>query len=323
MNKEQLRLQMLSGVITESEYRIKLAEAEEVQAIAAAEKIEDSIENKINVDSLSDEKKDQLRNALIKLGVTSNSSIEDVADKIEDKIEATLSEAEEDPNKKIANALSAVGGGLLASHFVPLIPLIVGHMAGIGFAGGLGITLGISGALIGLAKALGAEEVKESLNEHYVVGGIVGIGAINNPFEGRVKESYEDAFEHFLGERYETKFENREQDPYTMNEEEEEEEEDYGTNIVTGKKLPKPDPIVEEGLNENVGSTLDKMLQTFEFSEKGNDEMIEFGNYLLSPEGPKNIAQSIKFKLKQTDQIPGQMYYGDKEALEAFLSKLK
>ena len=319
MNKEQLRLQMLSSVITESEYRIKLAEAEEVQAIAAAEKIEDSIENKINVDSLSDEKKDQLRNALIKLGVTSNSSIEDVADKIEDKIEATLSEAEEDPNKKIANALSAVGGGLLASHFVPLIPLIVGHMAGIGFAGGLGITLGISGALIGLAKALGAEGVKESLNEHYVVGGIVGIGAINNPFEGRVKESYEDAFEHFLGERYETKFENREQDPHTMNEEEEEEE-DYGTNIVTGKKLPKPDPIVEEEVNENIGSTIDKMLQTFEFSEKGNDEMIEFGNYLLSPEGPKNIARSIKGKLKGEG---GENYFTSKpEELDAFLSKL-
>ena len=318
MNKEQLRLQMLSSVITESEYRIKLAEAEEVQAIAAAEKIEDSIENKINVDSLSDEKKDQLRNALIKLGVTSNSSIEDVADKIEDKIEATLSEAEEDPNKKIANALSAVGGGLLASHFVPLIPLIVGHMAGIGFAGGLGITLGISGALIGLAKALGAEGVKESLNEHYVVGGIVGIGAINNPFEGRVKESYEDAFEHFLGERYETKFENREQDPHTMNEEEE--EEDYGTNIVTGKKLPKPDPIVEEEVNENIGSTIDKMLQTFEFSEKGNDEMIEFGNYLLSPEGPKNIARSIKGKLKGEG---GENYFTSKpEELDAFLSKL-
>ena len=51
-----------------------------------------------------------------------------------------------------------------------------------------------------------------------------------------------------LNER-ETKFENREQDPHTMNEEEEEEE-DYGTNIVTGKKLPKPDPIVEEEVNE-------------------------------------------------------------------------
>ena len=158
---------------------------------------------------------------------------------------------------------------------------------------------------------------KTSLNES-MIGGIVGIGAINQ-IPPREKTDYELAFEHFLGER-QAKIENREQDPYTMNEEEEEEE-DYGTNIVTGKKLPKPDPIVEEGLNENVGSTLDKMLQTFEFSEKGNDEMIEFGNYLLSPEGPKNIARSIKSKLKGEG---GENYFTSKpEELDAFLSKLK
>ena len=54
-------------------------------------------------------------------------------------------------------------------------------------------------------------EEKESLNEHFVAGGIVGIGAINQ-IPSRTKEVYEDAFEHFLKERYETKFENREQD---------------------------------------------------------------------------------------------------------------
>ena len=151
---------------------------------------------------------------------------------------------------------------------------------------------------------------KASLNES-MIGGIVGIGAINQ-IPPRAKADYEMAFEHFLGERYETKFENREQDPYTMKEakdlsftfnyntdeddvayiqrllkqagvdatakagidseemvvkasnaielrkakkaissdgfqiHESSEEEDYGTNIVTGKKLPKPDPIVEE-----------------------------------------------------------------------------
>ena len=155
---------------------------------------------------------------------------------------------------------------------------------------------------------------KASLNES-MIGGIVGIGAINQ-IPPRAKADYELAFEHFLGERYETKFENREQDPYTMKEakdlsftfnyntdeddvayiqrllkqagvdatakagidseemvvkasnaielrkakkaissdgfqiHESSEEEDYGTNIVTGKKLPKPDPIVEEEVNE-------------------------------------------------------------------------
>lgn len=49
------------------------------------------------------------------------------------------------------------------------------------------------------------KEEKENLNEHYVAGGIVGVGAINNPFEGRKKESYEDAFEYFLEKKYSLK----------------------------------------------------------------------------------------------------------------------
>ena len=60
------------------------------------------------------------------------------------------------------------------------------------------------------------EEEKASLNES-MIGGIVGIGAINQ-IPATPKTDYELAFEHFLGERYETKFENREQDPYTMEE---------------------------------------------------------------------------------------------------------
>jgi hypothetical protein len=42
---------------------------------------------------------------------------------------------------------------------------------------------------------------KDSLNEHYVAGGIVGIGAINQ-IPSREKANYETAFEHFLGQKY-------------------------------------------------------------------------------------------------------------------------
>jgi len=45
---------------------------------------------------------------------------------------------------------------------------------------------------------------KDSLNEHYVAGGIVGIGAITQ-IPSRAKADYEDAFEHFLGKKYEIK----------------------------------------------------------------------------------------------------------------------
>ena len=54
------------------------------------------------------------------------------------------------------------------------------------------------------------ETEKDSLNEHFVAGGIVGIGAINQ-IPSRAKADYEDAFEHFLGERYQVK-PNRERD---------------------------------------------------------------------------------------------------------------
>ena len=53
------------------------------------------------------------------------------------------------------------------------------------------------------------DENKESLNES-MIGGIVGIGAINQ-IPATPKTDYEMAFEHFLGERYEVK-PNRERD---------------------------------------------------------------------------------------------------------------
>ena len=52
------------------------------------------------------------------------------------------------------------------------------------------------------AKLAGLPEPKELLNEN--IGGVVSIGAINNLFD-REKEKYEDAFEHYLAERYEDK----------------------------------------------------------------------------------------------------------------------
>jgi len=63
------------------------------------------------------------------------------------------------------------------------------------------------------------ETEKDSLNEHYVVGGIVGIGAINQ-IPSRAKADYEDAFEHFLGERYQVKPNRERDDIKDVNEEE-------------------------------------------------------------------------------------------------------
>jgi hypothetical protein len=195
MEKDTLRMQFLSGVITESEYKVKLNENE---IAAVGEKVEAAVEDKleITVDKLSDEQKAQLRAELAKAGIAANSKIEDVAG----KLDKSLNEDEGDTKAKLAKTFSEIGSGLMGSMLVPLIPLIVGFTTGTGFAGGFAITAGVAGALIGLAKALGAEKTQESLNES-MIGGIVGIGAINQ-IPPRAKADYETAFEHFLGGKY-------------------------------------------------------------------------------------------------------------------------
>ena len=62
------------------------------------------------------------------------------------------------------------------------------------------------------------EEEKASLNES-MIGGIVGVGAINQ-IPPREKTDYEMAFEHFLGERYQVKPNRERDDIKDVNEEE-------------------------------------------------------------------------------------------------------
>ena len=66
------------------------------------------------------------------------------------------------------------------------------------------------------------DEDKESLNES-MIGGIVGIGAINQ-IPATPKTDYEMAFEHFLGERYMVRPNRERDDIKDVNEEEEVEE---------------------------------------------------------------------------------------------------
>jgi hypothetical protein len=85
---------------------------------------------------------------------------------------------------------------------------------------------------------------KDSLNEHYVAGGIVGLGAINQ-IPPREKTDYEMAFEHFLGERYEVKPNRERDDIEDLNEEEEEikegeEEEIKEGEVEEGKEVEEP-----------------------------------------------------------------------------------
>jgi hypothetical protein len=131
MDKETLRMQMLSGIITESEYKAKLEE---------------------NIHDLTPSHKG-----------SHSTGRPDFNKMTADEIEDYLEKDKDNPGGLYGRSLS-----------------IVKHI---------------------LDKKRKEETEKESLNEHYVAGGIVGIGAINQ-IPSRVKADYEDAFEYFLSQKY-------------------------------------------------------------------------------------------------------------------------
>jgi hypothetical protein len=122
---------------------------------AIGNKVEATVEDKLKttVASLSDEQKNELKAELTKMGITANSQVDDVVNKLDE----SLFEGEGDTKAKVASALSNVGGALVKSLLVPIIPVAIGSM-GVGVAAGFAITAAVAGGLIGLAKLLGAEK---------------------------------------------------------------------------------------------------------------------------------------------------------------------
>ena len=147
MDKETLRMQMLAGVITESEYKAKLQEGifQNLLAKLKGNKKPEPVE-KSELDDLTDEQAQTLYDEYMKMASSIDprdptyggwsTSYEQTANKIKMKY----------PNIK------------------------------------------------------GLPTKNESLNEH-AIGGIVGIGAINQ-IPPRAKTDYEDAFEYFLSQKY-------------------------------------------------------------------------------------------------------------------------
>jgi len=141
-----------------------IAEGEE-DVTSIGKKVETAVEDKLEatVNKLSDEQKDQLKAELAKLGVTATSNVKDVAAKLNE----SLYEAEGDTKAKVASALQDIGGGLMKSLLVPIIPVAIGSL-GPGVAAGFVITAGVAGGLIALAKLLGAEKsMEEGKKEYY------------------------------------------------------------------------------------------------------------------------------------------------------------
>jgi hypothetical protein len=59
--------------------------------------------------------------------------------------------------------------------------------------------------------------------------------------------------------------------------------------------------IVNENRNEErqIGAIIDDIISGFEFSQKGNDELINLANYLMEPGNSEKVAQQILSKLKK------------------------
>jgi len=109
---------------------------------------------------------------------------------------------------------------------------------------------------------------------------------------------------------------------------------------------------VEEGeINENIGNDINNFINSFEFSQEGNDELIDFANRLLDGDfrseditklksfvdeleflklvsdpnrGMKSIAQQIYKRLKQGTASGGgiETFSSNPKALQALISKL-
>ena len=153
--EEKDRFDEIFEGLDEEEDEMALNEIE--KTISVGEKVESEVEDKLEskIANLSDEQKLQLKTQLSKIGITSDSKIQDVVSKLNE----SLYETEGDTKIRVANALNTVGGALMKSLLVPIIPVAIGH-SGIGVASGFVITAAVAGGLIGLAKLLGSETTK-------------------------------------------------------------------------------------------------------------------------------------------------------------------
>jgi hypothetical protein len=102
---------------------------------------------------------------------------------------------------------------------------------------------------------------KKPIKEHFI-----GMGAINSPFIEREKEVYEDAFEHFLGQKYDLKENEETEDAFSS---------PSDTNPVVQDYLKQLTDILSNQTDDmfdlkNLKYAVDK------FSDMVNDEIAKF-----------------------------------------------
>jgi hypothetical protein len=282
MTNETLRMQMLSGVITEGQYKAKLQE---------------------------NKKKKSLNESMIG-GIVGIGAINQIPPRAKTDYEMAFEHFLGDKYGLKENE-EMITPKTLANYIMDMIEL----------ADDMEYTLKMVDELKNLKNTLSSgsmskEDALKVMQKTIDITGddIDAAEALNQAISGDYK----------LNER-ETKFENREQDPHTM----------------------------EEGeVNENIGNDITDFINSFPFSQEGNDELIDFANKLLdgklSPEefiklvsfvnnpeeffklvsdpnrGKKSIAQQIHQRLKQGTASGGgiETFSSNPKALQALKSKL-
>jgi hypothetical protein len=304
MDKEILRMQMLAGVITESEYKEKLENIDEAPLIAVAvaslpliasivlgTNIDQGIKNLFDkARKIRDEKKREKEIAKIK--------------QIEAEIERETSEIKASPEYSKAQGDSELQS-LIKQYNDSVEYITLGDRQA-----GSDMTFGTKNKAIAdkiikkvsneyptLKKVIEREiladlkdelrahnasfklEEKDSLNEHYVAGGIVGVGAITQ-IPSRAKTDYEDAFEYFLSQKYSINEAEANIDPAIKNNPAFDKLVSYlKTNPDEAKELKDKEDEIEDVL-QNVNEAFRKDGKFYTQDAYGNTKEVDFKTYL-------------------------------------------
>jgi hypothetical protein len=128
-------------------------------------------------------------------------------------------------------------------------------------------------------KTMYPNAIKESLNEHYVAGGFVGIGAINQ-IPATPKTDYEMAFEHFLGQKYSINEAEANIDPAIKNNPAFDKLVSYlKTNPDEAEELKDKEDEIEDVL-QNVNEAFKKDGKFYTQDTYGNTKEVDFKTYL-------------------------------------------
>jgi len=125
------------------------------------ERVMPKVENKLEdiVSKLSDEEISNIKSSLESMGITSDTSLDDVHQIVQDEIEEepmgemTEEEKEQSDRQKIANFLEGIGGANIAAWGGVPLAIAVGGIVG-SFAVGLAASWGTTALVYGLAKLL-------------------------------------------------------------------------------------------------------------------------------------------------------------------------